>query len=136
MSTRCNIIFKEDYGPRFILYHHHDGYPEGVGVQLRKVLDAKDGARYNRRTMGHYIVNDLLKNKCDLNDPEWEITHALHSDIEYLYVVNCRTRTLRCYKVDWDDVTPTYRIDFNKVIRRCRLVDIPAWDGSKTMYEE
>lgn len=136
MSTRCCIIVKERYGSRFILYHHQDGYPEGVGVSLRKALDTKTGDTFTRGTFGHYLVNDLIKDQLGLNDKEWEITDALHTDIEFLYVVNFRTKTLRCYAVDWDDHTPDYHIDFKKVIRRERLVEIPAWDGGKTMYEE
>lgn len=135
MSTRCCTIVKERYGSRFILYHHHDGYPEGVGVSLRKAMDIKTGDTFTSGTFGHYLVNDLIKDQCGLNDKEWEITDALHTDIEFLYVVNFRAKTLRCYAVDWDDHTPDYNIDFKKVIRRERIVEIPAWDGGKTMYE-
>jgi hypothetical protein len=135
MSTRCNIIVRERYGSRFILYRHHDGYPEGVGVQLRKALELKDGESFSRGTFGHYLVNDLIKDQRGLNDREYEITDCLHSDIDYLYVVNYRTKTLRCYVVNWSDVAD-FRINFKKVIRRKNLCEIPAWDGSKTMYED
>ena len=137
MSTRCNIIIKEPFGARYVLYHHHDGYPEGVGVQLRNALGVKNGESIPQTWGGHYLVNDLIKNRKGLNDNEYEATWALHSDIEYVYVVNYRTRTLRCYEIPWDEEThQDFTIRFDKVFRRKNLVDIPAWDGSKTMYEE
>ena len=137
MSTRCNIIVKEPYGHKYILYHHHDGYPEGVGVQLRKALKMKEGCTFSNRWGGHYLANDLIKDQRGLNDKTYEITSCLHSDIEFVYVVNFRTGTLRCYEIPWDDeYHENYNIRFDRVFRRRNLVDIPAWDGGATMYEK
>jgi hypothetical protein len=40
MSTRANIYIREsnDDREKEILYHHCDGYPEGVGRTLRSIL--------------------------------------------------------------------------------------------------
>lgn len=37
MSTRCNIIIKDEHDQLFF-YHHSDGYPEGVMPTLKKFL--------------------------------------------------------------------------------------------------
>ena len=42
MSTRCNVIIKEYDGNFFQLYHHHDGYPEGVGADLEEYIKQMD----------------------------------------------------------------------------------------------
>lgn len=87
MSTRCNIVLKT--GKRFfkdiILYHHHDGYPEGVGADLvERLKDHFTGLRVED------IANKLVK---DLDD-EYEITTCIHGDIEYLYIINEKTKNL------------------------------------------
>lgn len=126
MSTRCNIIINGYRGRRIYLYHHHDGYPEGVGVQLRKVQQEHPNLfRYSLT----YIANYLLKDGLGLNDKEYEITTGLHSDIEYCYVINIKARSLRCYMVPWD-----FRRD-SEIFKRDNLVEIPAWDGKPTKYE-
>ena len=95
MSTRCNIIIK-DYHDRVILYHHHDGYPSGVGSDLKKYLATFQD--WQIRQHGRWkIANDLVKNKAGLDDDEYEISPRLHSDIDYCYVINCVSGTLRCY---------------------------------------
>lgn len=126
MSTRCNIIIKEPYGDRYILYHHHDGYPEGVGEQLSKVL--KERKFFEGRGYGHYLANDLIKNQCGLNDTEYEITSGVHGDIDYCYVVNYRTHTLRCFRTYYGDGQRFLPI-------RSRIVPIPEWNGGPTIYE-
>ncbi len=40
MSTRAHIRIK-DGDEQIMLYHHHDGYPEGVGRDLKKFLSEK-----------------------------------------------------------------------------------------------
>ena len=98
MSTRCNIVLKT--GRRFFkdiyLYHHHDGYPEGVGADLvNRLKDHFTGATVED------IANKLVK---DLDD-EYEITTCLHGDIEYLYVIDEEDKSLYYKPVDfgWDD---------------------------------
>ena len=106
MSTRCNIIIK-DAGHRFVLYHHHDGYPMGVGTCLREYLEKNwsEPWRTSWRFCGSSMANDLIKKKSHAGatitteDDEYEICSGLHGDIEYCYVINCQAKTLRCYSV-------------------------------------
>ena len=41
---------------KFYVYHHHDGYPEGVGVDLIRRLERAD---YARAGIPAYLVVDL-----------------------------------------------------------------------------
>lgn len=89
MSTRCNIIVKSEYEewPDIILYHHHDGYPSGVGYDLFSRLQKINGSWFSDD-----IANLLVKDTKD----EYEITVAIHGDIEYLYTIDCKNKTLVC----------------------------------------
>lgn len=91
MSTRCQvkvITMKDD----LMLYHHCDGYPEGVGYCLLKLMDRFED------TKGFWsaddIVNDMIKKG------NFEITIGNHSDIEYLYEMDFLAREVRCYAVN------------------------------------
>ena len=90
MSTRCQI--KITYLKReVLLYHHWDGYPEGVGLDLikrQKQLKTWDG---------NIIVNELINNKH--KDDGYEIAYQVHTDIDYWYEIDCNRKTIRCWKV-------------------------------------
>ena len=130
MSTRANIILHSQAGDIY-LYHHHDGYPQGVGVQLQKVM-AKLSDHAKREPWSIvWTANELIKNQCGLNDDEYELTTGLHGDIEYCYVLNFKAGTLRCYERDYGE-----SCDRDKVCRRENLCTIPEWDGGKTIYEK
>ena len=111
MSTRAYIRIN-DGGDLFQLYHHHDGYPDGVGAMLKDFLKKqyKQGGWY-----GDEIANDLVKGKLtyehkDLygkkmvdSDDEYEITSCIHGDEEYVYVIDCDEETLKCYRHGLDE---------------------------------
>lgn len=106
MSTRCNIMIeREGYFP-VILYHHHDGYPQGVGYDLHTRLKNIEGGWYQQE-----IANSLVK---DLND-EYEITSCVHGDIEYLYVINCKEKTLKCYAARGTIIGEEVKMNFKKM---------------------
>lgn len=89
MSTRCQI--KITYlDKEVMLYHHHDGYPAGVGydlVQRQKKLNTWNGDT---------IINTLVKDKND----EYEVACVVHTDLDYWYEIDCNKRTIRCWKVN------------------------------------
>ena len=124
MSTRCNIIIK-DRRDRIILYHHHDGYPSGVGSDLKKFLATFQD--WQIRQHGHWkITNDLVKNNAGLNDDEYEISPRLHGDIDYCYVINCVSGTLLCYSCRYLDYNEELgRYNWHKVFKRDNLREIP-----------
>ena len=98
MSTRCHIRIKEGE-EQFQLYHHHDGYPEGVGAELKKYLATKN---HNGSWYADEIANELVKGKL-VADDEYEITSCIHGDEEYVYVIDCVAQTLKCYAHKWDE---------------------------------
>ena len=88
MSTRCQI--KVTYLQReVLLYHHYDGYPEGVGFDL--ISRQKKLKTWN----GNVLVNDMVKDAKD----EYEVAYQVHTDLDYWYEVDCNRKTIRCWKV-------------------------------------
>lgn len=98
MSTRCNVIIRKD-GNQVVLYHHWDGYPEGVGYDLVERFRKNFQPGQPEWTMAG-VVNMLIKDK---EDQGYEWTTRLHGDIEYLYTVDLNRKTITCDDVDnWD----------------------------------
>ena len=125
MSTRCNIIIKDRWDRRIYLYHHHDGYPEGVGSDLKKYLSQFKDWQFRQHGAWKF-ANDLVKNKAGLDDDKYEVSMGLHSDIDYCYVINCSAGTLRCYscrELRYNDNNGKYTWD--KVFLRENLREIP-----------
>lgn len=123
MSTRCDIIIK-DYGiyegkawkTQIKLYHHHDGYPSGVGTFLIKevlpMLESSNSIDCNR------IANFLIKHK---DDDEFECTAYNHVDIEYRYIIDIPKKEISCLDGsynDWNSPKPRFitrkKIDLSK----------------------
>ena len=88
MSTRAYIrIVKE--GKESIHFHHHcDGYPSGVGEELRQWLNEYPG-EWNPEDVSRYIHNRDASYQFIDNGPKW--------DHEYVYVVDCDTKRLSCF---------------------------------------
>lgn len=93
MSTRAHIRII-DGKEQIQLYHHFDGYPEGVGADLKEFLEKKN--IWN----GEIIANELIKSK---EDDGYEVTTCLHGDEEYIYVIDCKAKSLKCYSHGWDE---------------------------------
>ena len=102
MSTRATILIKsKKQNEQVRIYHHFDGYPEGVGADLKGYL----------KTLQWWDVydmaNDLIKGKCGIVDRKpdmgYDLTSCQHGDEEYAYLIDCDNKTLKCYKVGWDE---------------------------------
>lgn len=93
MSTRCNVIIKNDASEKnsesVILYHHHDGYPDGVGAELKKVLS--QGTFSDKSELSEVLVGDY---------EGYEVEEGLHGDIEYLYTISLNQRQLKCQSIN------------------------------------
>ena len=87
MSTRCNIIVKDKYD-KFWLYHHCDGYPEGVGADLVKRFQGL--FEKDEKYFAEDICNELIKDSSD----NYELTGGEHGDIEYLYTLDLERKEL------------------------------------------
>lgn len=98
MSTRCHIKIVD--GDKVIrLYHHSDGYPEGVGADLKDMLKRRPDFFNDPE----YRTRDLIQNKMGLNDVGYAPAFCIHGDENYVYVIDCGNRTLKCYKHNWDE---------------------------------
>lgn len=103
MSTRCCVkVIKSFEGKtaktaEVMLYHHYDGYPEGVGADLVE-RSAKWSKTYPERGWDiDDIVNGLVKDDSDC----YEYTAYNHIDIEYLYTIDCNNMTIKCNEAHW-----------------------------------
>lgn len=100
MSTRCNIIVETNWNGKKSfytqLYHHHDGYPSGVGADLDKFITEWNGKDipYCGEGSKKWYLNFLAKMFVDYvhemdstyEDEDLVMMH-LHGDIEWLYRV-------------------------------------------------
>lgn len=95
MSTRTNIIIK-DSGKNIqkVIYHHCDGYFEGVGKELLTII-SQYVKKYNKFTINDFFV-DIVS-----FDYQYEEDTSIHTDIEYLYMIDIISSTLIVFKC-WD----------------------------------
>ena len=89
MSTRSQIKVRYN-NTDILIYHQHDGYPEGVGYDLCR------RQKYLNTWNGSEIVNNLIKDSTD----EYEISYLIHTDIDYWYEIDCDRKTIRCWNVN------------------------------------
>lgn len=92
MSTRCQVEVIAN-GKSVMLYHHCDGYPEGVGYCLLKILD-----KSKEKWRSSELVNKMITRG------DFEITFGNHCDIEYYYELNFDKKKVNCMAVNnWGD---------------------------------
>lgn len=105
MSTRCIVKIRKN-GREVTLYHHHDGYPEGVGSELidkfGQILEKEK--RELENGFDSYlgvcdIANKLIK---DTEDEEYQLTLGNHTDREYEYLISLDEMKIYCFRVDVD----------------------------------
>lgn len=124
MSTRSNIILVTPDNKAHQFYHHCDGYLSGVGEELRKHLIYSIGMNTLIKNMSLYdiLLGEIHKDedyedeyKLEMNDE-----NCLHSDIEYLYIINGSNLY---YVNEWD---LRNKVDTNK-----DLIDYVCNDSNK-----
>lgn len=105
MSTRCNVLVKDNYSKIWI-YRHSDGYPSGVhptlSVFIQNIIDGK--IRDNPGQSAGWLIL-LGAKEYDVSLPSktisgwkcgaYEPTCGEHGDIEYLYTVDLENRTVK-----------------------------------------
>ena len=101
MSTRATILIKER-DSKVRLYHHYDGYPEGIGLDIKNFL--KDLRVWDIE----YISNKFLKGGVidhfsGTPDKIYEFTLSQHGDEEFGYLIDCDKKQLKCYQLGWDE---------------------------------
>jgi hypothetical protein len=116
MSTRCNIIIKEKNEEPLIIYHHFDGYPEGVGAELKNIVaDKIESICGCTGNIKKYILSRILYDYSS----QYEETDNIHGDIEYLYVLDIKDDGVlyKCYDVP---ISIDYDIETSE---NCELVE-------------
>lgn len=89
MSTRCHIKIQKSFTPAPIyIYHHCDGYPGGVGSELLHILKEYSDQDWNPFDICQSILN---------YDNSYQVSDGVHGDEDYLYIIDCDMRTLKCY---------------------------------------
>lgn len=86
MSTRTNVYI--EFGKtRLFIYRHCDGYPAGAGADLAEKLAAAvfNADKVAGRGVAGRFVQQLLAARYDDGAAVYEVTTALHGDIEWLY---------------------------------------------------
>ena len=112
MSTRCNIIVKNKDKETY-LYHHCDGYPEGVGADLEDLL-----SRCERDNDFENLVDKVL----DI-DGGYITTHGIHGDIEYLYTITLDSDSC-ILKCEDDSDRLIYERRYNADTTKCKKEEI------------
>lgn len=96
MATRANIILDSNHYNRIWLYHHWDGYPSGLGINLMEFLEKNGNVVNDYCRDSIHLANLLIK---DEKDDGYELTNDQHGDIDYLYKIDTSDRTIRAYRI-------------------------------------
>lgn len=97
MSTRATIkIVKNDCNSE-TLYHHYDGYPEGVGNELDMFLKKiySNNEKVDTPTQLAQLINEY--------DNSYQLNETQHGDEEFAYLINMPDYTITCYALDFDE---------------------------------
>lgn len=134
MSTRATIKIKqsfyntdEDYDKGILtpyeikLYHHSDGYPEGIGADIVEFLrNRNDGYDTDKpiweaeRIATDMVRGEVLTSKsCSKpdkvhRDMGYDVAICQHGDCEYGYLIDCDERKVTCYEI-YPDRHPEWR---------------------------
>ena len=117
MSTRCTIRVQETWenengkkkAIKHDIYHHYDGYIEGVGFTLLDMFLNKDSLKLDIKQDIDYVANFIIKDKKGL-DNTFEITAYNHIDIEYFYLIDVTTKTIEAWHVNnWSGRMKKYK---------------------------
>ena len=90
MSTRATIKIVKKGKDDLWMYHHSDGYPDGVGCELLEFLSNIGDENWNQNYISNRINNE---------NSSYEFTSGQHGDEEYAYLIDCDAHTLKCYSI-------------------------------------
>lgn len=80
MSTRAHIIVRKEGEPNHYVYHHHDGYLEGVGEDLKLFISCFSSCDKD------IFDPEVFCKSLTLYDSAYEYENTgLHGDEEYIY---------------------------------------------------
>lgn len=94
MSTDCAVIVKVDNLYAVFPYIKWDGYPEGKGQSLQRILN-----RNNDKARVIFEINAIAEEFCRISytNSFEEALDLLHVYIDYIYYINLETHILYLY---------------------------------------
>ncbi len=123
MSTRTNIVVKSKWGENLWFYRHSDGYPEGAMPTLQQFIGwiRRGVVRDNAEQAAGWLIligameyqtldpdnfkgekyEVALETPKDWKCGAYEPACGVHSDIEFLYIIDLEAKTISCYE-SWD----------------------------------
>ena len=105
------------------IYHHYDGYIEGVGFTLLDIFLNKDTKKLDIYADIDHVANFLIKDKKNI-DNTFEITAYNHTDIEYFYLIDVNTKTIEAWHVNnWSGRMKKYKHYTHEEIVKMYLQD-------------
>lgn len=116
MSTRCHLVVKGKGFEKAYIYHHCDGYPDGVGAEIVEEMKKYDNPEWR--------VNEVVNEILSIND-EYQLDTDIHGDEDYIYLIDCDSKKIECYNADCyddeddcggDEIVIPGNIDFNDAI--------------------
>lgn len=116
MSTRCHLVVKGQGFEKAYIYHHCDGYPDGVGTEIVEEMKQYDNPEWR--------VNEVVNKILSISD-EYELDSDIHGDEDYIYLIDCDSKKIECYNADCyddeddcggDELVIPGNIDFNSAI--------------------
>lgn len=102
-KVRLNLDSKRLTNCVITLYHHSDGYPDGVGSDLKKYINdvvSQWQCGWNSETIATELVRGCIKDSDGNPDMGYEVAICEHGDCEYGYEIDCDKQTLTCYELD------------------------------------
>lgn len=114
MSTRANIIITDGEDTLYF-YRHSDGYPEGALPTLKKFMEAVVSGTIRKNVMQssgwlillgaeeYGVKADFTRSNYldeNIREKDWKVgaiepTTSIHGDIEYLYTLNLKDKTIK-----------------------------------------
>ncbi|MFI3241193.1 MAG: hypothetical protein R3Y43_01340 [Alphaproteobacteria bacterium] len=105
MTTRCIIKIKGYYNGKIDIYHHADGYPDGVGLDLYNKIQPLLEENIGRIEQGYSLKNNfgtIIESVMGI-DNGYEFTENRHFDIDYMYIIDMKKSTILCHEGYYDD---------------------------------
>ncbi len=112
MATRASIIVKDRYDDKLYFYKHWDGYPSGILPALEYFMSlVKSGEIRDNvgQAAGHLIMigHDEYLSEGSLEHSPWKVgafepASDLCGGIEYLYILDLKTKTIEVVESDFD----------------------------------
>lgn len=96
MATRCNVIVKDSTAKsQVFLYRHWDGYLSETGADLIEKLKAAADPRHIGRGYRAFLTSLINQKRggtgYDADRGQYEVTDAIHGDIEHCYTFDFKT---------------------------------------------